>query len=94
MEYDNKTTPHQKKHTLLSENLFAAFNKLIQSVRIYMVNNQQVIQSAEGFINAVNRFSEDESHLTIQIISDRFYLQQEKLIYHREMSNLINNTLD
>jgi len=93
MQDDNNTT-HQKKHTLLSENLFAAFNKLVQTVRIYRDNNQQVIQSAEGFINAVNRFSEEESHLTIQIISDRFYLQQEKLIYHREMSKLINNALD
>lgn len=91
---DDKNTAHQKKHTLLSENLFAAFNKLVQSVRIYRHNNQQVIESALGFINAVNRFSEEESHLTIQIISERFYLQQEKLIYHREMSKLINNTLD
>ena len=91
---DDKNTSSQEKHTLLSENLFAVFNKLVQSVRIHQDNNQLVIQSAEGFINAVNFFSEDESHLTIQIISNRFYLQGEKLLYPREMSNLINNALD
>ena len=91
---DDKNTSGQEKHTLLSENLFAVFNKLVQSVRIHQDNNQLVIQSAEGFINAVNCFSEDESHLKIQIISNRFYLQGEKLLYPREMSNLINNALD
>jgi HD-GYP domain-containing protein (c-di-GMP phosphodiesterase class II) len=91
---DDKNTSSQEKHTLLSENLFAVFNKLVQSVRIHQDNNQLVIQSAEGFINAVNCFSEDESHLKIQIISNRFYLQGEKLLYPREMSNLINNALD
>ena len=82
-----------KKHVLLSENLFTAFYKLVQAVRIHQDNNQLVIQCAEGFIDAVNRFSEDESHLTIQIISGRFYLQQEKLLYRRQSSNLINNAL-
>jgi len=89
----DKKTNVLKKHVLLSENLFTAFYKLVQAVRIHRDNNQLVIQSAEGFINAVNRFSEDESHLTIQIISGRFYLQREKLLYRRETSNLINNAL-
>jgi HD-GYP domain-containing protein (c-di-GMP phosphodiesterase class II) len=92
MNRDKKTT-NLKKHVLLSENLFTAFYKLVQAVRIHRDNNQLVIQSAEGFIKAVNRFSEDESHLLIQIISGRFYLQREKLLYRRETSNLINNAL-
>ena len=32
---DDKNTSGQEKHTLLSENLFAVFNKLVQSVRIH-----------------------------------------------------------
>jgi len=82
-----------KDHVLLSENLFTAFYKMVQAVRIHQDNNQLVIQSAEYFIRAVNRFGGDESHLTIQIISGRFYLQQEKLLYRRETANLINNAL-
>ena len=89
----NKKARILKRHMLLSENLFTAFYKLVQAVRIHQDNNQLVIQSTEGFINAVNRFSEDESHLTIQINSGRFYLQREKLLYRRETSNLINNAL-
>jgi len=80
-------------HVLLSENLFTAFYKMVQAVRIHRDNNQLVIQSAEYFIQAVNRFDGDESRLTIQIISGRFYLQQEKLVYRRETANLINNAL-
>ena len=80
-------------HVLLSENLFTAFYKMVQAVRIHRDNNQLVIQSAVYFIQAVNRFDGDESRLTIQIISGRFYLQQEKLVYRRETANLINNTL-
>jgi HD-GYP domain-containing protein (c-di-GMP phosphodiesterase class II) len=80
-------------HVLLSENLFTAFYKMVQAVRIHRDNNQLVIQSAEYFIQAVNRFDGDESRLTIQILSGRFYLQQEKLVYRRETANLINNAL-
>jgi len=93
MTADEKTSA-LKKHVLLSEKLFAAFYKLVQAVRIHRDNNQLVIQSAEYFIRAVNRFGGDESRLTIQIISRRFYLQREKLLYRRETANLINNALD
>jgi len=80
-------------YVLMSANLFTAFYKMVQAVRIHRDNNQLVIQSAVYFIQAVNRFDGDESRLTIQIISGRFYLQQEKLVYRRETANLINNTL-
>jgi len=80
-------------YVLMSANLFTAFYKMVQAVRIHRDNNQLVIQSAEYFIRAVNRFGGDESHLTIQIISGRFYLQQEKVLYRRETANLINNAL-
>ena len=93
MTADEKTSA-LKKHVLLSEKLFTAFYKLVQAVRIHRDNNQLVIQSAEYFIRAVNRFGGDESRLTIKIISGRFYLQGEKLLYRRETANLINNALD
>jgi len=89
----NKGGSALKDLVLLSENLFTAFYKMVQAIRIHRNNNQLVIQSAEYFIRAVNRFSRDESHLTIQIISGRFYLQQEKVLYRRETANLMNNAL-
>jgi HD-GYP domain-containing protein (c-di-GMP phosphodiesterase class II) len=78
---------------LLSENLFKAFYKMVQAVRIHRDNNHLVIESTENFIDAVNRFGEDDSRLTIQISAGRFYLQEEKLLYRRETANLINNAL-
>ncbi len=71
MNADEKTND-LKEQVLLSENLFTAFNRLVQAVRIHQDNNQLVIQSAEYFIHAINRCGADESHLTIQIISGRF----------------------
>ena len=88
-----KNTSALEDPVLLSENLFTAFYKMVQAIRIHRDNNQLVIQSAEYFIRAVNRFGGDESRLTIEIISGRFYLQQEKLSYRRETANLINNAL-
>jgi HD-GYP domain-containing protein (c-di-GMP phosphodiesterase class II) len=78
---------------LLSEDLFTAFYRMVQAVRIHRDNNHLVIQSAENFIDAVNRFGKDDSRLTIQISAGRFYLQEEKLLYRRETANLINNAL-
>ncbi len=92
MSADEKNNA-SNEHVLLSENLFTAFYKMVQAVRIHRDNNQLVIQSAEYFIHAVKRFGGDESRLTIQIISGRFYLQQEKVLYRRETANLINNAL-
>jgi len=54
---------------------------------------QFFLESAENFIDAVNRFGEDDNRLTIQINAGRFYLQEEKLLYRRETANLINNAL-
>ena len=78
---------------LLSENLFTAFYRMVQAVRIHRDDNHLVIESAENFIDAVNRFGEDDNRLTIQINAGRFYLQEEKLLYRRETANLINNAL-
>jgi len=87
----NEEASALKDHVLLNENLFTTFYKMVQAVRIHRDNNQLVIQSAEYFIRAVNRFGGDESRLKIQIISGRFYLQQEKVLYRRDTANLINN---
>ncbi len=76
MNADEKTNV-LKDHVQLGENLFKAFYKMVQAVRIHRDNNRLVIQSAEYFIRAVNRFSGDESRLTIQIISGRFYLNKK-----------------
>ncbi len=60
----NEEASALKDHVLLSENLFTTFYKMVQAVRIHRDNNQLVIQSAEYFIRAVNRFGGDESRLT------------------------------
>jgi HD-GYP domain-containing protein (c-di-GMP phosphodiesterase class II) len=75
---------------LLSVKLFSSFYKLLQIVRIHRDDNQLVIQCAKNFIEAVNLYGGDESLLTIQIVSGRFYLQKERLLYRRETSALIN----
>ena len=93
MKADAKEAGTTVNLMLLSENLFTAFYRMVQAVRIHSDNNHLVIQSAENFIDAVKRFGEDDSRLTIQISAGRFYLQEEKLLYRRETANLINNAL-
>lgn len=89
----DENTNDLEERVLLSKNLFTAFSRMLQAVRIHHNNNKLVVQSVEDFIQSINCFGGAESHLTIQIISGRFYLQHEKVLYRHETANLINNAL-
>lgn len=78
----------------MGEEFFGALYKLVHLVRMYDDNNQLVVRCANDFVHAITQWGVDESDLTIQLVGDRFYLQNEKLLYRKGTANLINNMLD
>ena len=77
----------------MGEEFFGALYKLVHLVRMYDDNNQTVVRRAKDFVHAITQCGVNESDLTIQLVGDRFYLQNEKLIYRKGTANLINNML-
>jgi HD-GYP domain-containing protein (c-di-GMP phosphodiesterase class II) len=83
----------QKQQIRLREKFFVAFNRLAQMAKIHQDNNQVIIECIENFLSSLIPFGEEDTQVTIQVFNDRFVLQGEKFIYHRETANLISNML-
>ncbi len=77
----------------IREQFFIAYNRLIQMAKIHQDNNQILVECAGNFIAMLDRLSEEEPVVTIQVINGRFYLQHEKLSYHRETAGIIQAML-
>lgn len=77
----------------MGEEFFGALYKLVHLVRMYDDKNQLAVRCAKDFVHAITQCGVNESELTIQLVGDRFYLQNEKLIYRKGTANLINNML-
>lgn len=93
MTSERSHTKSQKGQVILGEEFFGALYKLVHLIRMYDDNNQSVVRCANDFIHAISQCGENESDLIIQLVGDRFYLQNEKLIYRKGTANLINNML-
>ena len=84
-------TKSQKGQVVLGEEFFRAFYKLVNSVKMYDDNNQSVVRCANDLIHAIAQCGLNDSDVTIQLVGDRFYLQNEKLVYRKGTSDFINN---
>ncbi len=83
-----------KGQVILGEEFFGVLFRLVHLVRMYDDNNELIVRCANDFVHSITQWSEDESELTIQLIGDRFYIQNEKLPYRKGTANLINNMME
>ena len=60
---------------------------------VHKDNNQLVIGSVKNFVQDVRDFTDKDETLTIQVINDRFYFQDEKLALRKKNEALINSML-
>ena len=96
MTHDNKdpeSSPPLKNQLLPGERFFSAFYRLLQMAKLHQDNNPTLIDCAEIFAGSLKALGADENHVTVQISGGRFYLQDEKLAYHRKSAGLIQNML-
>jgi HD-GYP domain-containing protein (c-di-GMP phosphodiesterase class II) len=82
-----------KQHSLMGERLFRALYRLVRTVNIYGDNNQLLMDCVNELVGAVAEWCMDEDDLTIQVSLGRFFLQNEKYVYRREATSLINEML-
>jgi HD-GYP domain-containing protein (c-di-GMP phosphodiesterase class II) len=91
---ENKTTPKKtQKSASWEESLFVALHRTIQTLRIHQDNNRLVQRCLTRFKEIVSKVEMDDD-LTLLIHEGRFYLQGEKVQYHKQLVSLIQALVD
>jgi HD-GYP domain-containing protein (c-di-GMP phosphodiesterase class II) len=82
-------TDAQNGQALLGERFLRVFHRLTHTVRIHQDNNTLLVECAREFLGTLAEWWEEEGYLRIRISRGRFFLQDEKLPYRRQNTNLI-----
>ncbi|MDM8549306.1 HD-GYP domain-containing protein, partial [Desulfobacterales bacterium HSG2] len=88
-----KNVNPKKSQIILQETCIKAFYSLIQMARIHRENNRLLIDSARNFVRVVVLLGSDKGSLTVRFIDKRIWLQERKLLYRPETSNLFDDIL-
>ncbi len=83
----------QKSEPPLPQQFLQAFHVLLSSARLYQDNNRLLAASVQHFIATIKRFTREESEVTILCTAGSFYLQQDKLVYRRDATGLVQTML-
>ncbi len=91
---NNKITPKKsQKSASWEESLLVALYRTIQTLKIHQDNNQLVRVCLTQFKQIVSKM-EMEDDLTLLIYEGRFYIQGEKIQYHKQLVSLIQVLID
>jgi HD-GYP domain-containing protein (c-di-GMP phosphodiesterase class II) len=91
---EKKMTPKKtQKSASWEESLFVALHRTIQTLRIHQDNNQLVRRCLTQFKQIVSKMEMDDD-LTLLIYEGRFYVQGEKVQYHKQLVRLIQALMD
>lgn len=75
------------------EQFLADIYSLVQAVKIYQDNNQQVIDRVANFQRSLEKVVGDEETLDLMVENGRFYFQKEKLLLRKEAERVQANLL-
>ena len=67
--------------------------RLVQVAKLYDNNNKLIIGAVNAFKGAVKKSSDGSSHLSLQIINGRFFIQDQRLPLIRKDAQIINQLL-
>jgi HD-GYP domain-containing protein (c-di-GMP phosphodiesterase class II) len=90
---DKKNYKAQESHKRLAEELLRTLYSLLRAVKIYHDNNKLVADSVTRLIRIITQLLGKDESLTIKIVNDRFFVQDEKVLYGRERESLLNTIL-
>ena len=91
---EKKTTPKKNQESASwEESLFLALYRTIQTLRIHQDNNRLVRICLTRFKQIVSKMEMDDD-ITLLIYEGRFYIQGEKVQYHRHLVSLIQALMD
>jgi len=83
----------QREETTWEETLLQNFYRMVQAIRIHQDNNNLVNLCVDRFRESISKLHL-ESDLTIRISEGRFYVQNERLQYRKELVRIIHAMLD
>ncbi len=83
----------QKNEPPLPQQLLQEFHVLLGSARLYQDNNRLLVASVQHFIATIKRLTREEAEVTLLCRSGGFYLQQDKLVYRRDATGLVQAML-
>jgi HD-GYP domain-containing protein (c-di-GMP phosphodiesterase class II) len=83
----------RREETTWEETLLQNFYRMIQAIRIHQDNNRLVNLCVDRFREIISKLHL-ESELKIWISKGRFYVQNERLQYHKELVRIIHAMLD
>lgn len=78
---------------LLGGKLIKAFSQVVNTARIHQDNNQLIRESVAQFLAVFTKLSGGED-VTIRIWRGRFHVQEEKVLFQREIHQIINEMSD
>jgi HD-GYP domain-containing protein (c-di-GMP phosphodiesterase class II) len=77
----------------LNEHFLKTFNRLVYLTKIHQVNNPLLMECIGIFKKVVGRLLEEDDYITLQVSRGNIFIQDEKLLYRREIAKLVNNIL-
>jgi HD-GYP domain-containing protein (c-di-GMP phosphodiesterase class II) len=83
----------KKNPVLVGDLLLRNFFRLLQTVKIHQPDNPLLLNCVKDFMETVTHFCAEEDYLTVQIVRERFYLNEEPLILRPNNLNLIQDML-
>ncbi|NOX80381.1 MAG: hypothetical protein GXP57_04725, partial [Deltaproteobacteria bacterium] len=83
----------QKSEPPLPQQFLQAFHVLLSSARLYQDNNRLLTASVQQFIATIKRLTREEAEVTLLCTAGGFYLQQDKLVYRRDATGLVQTML-
>lgn len=84
----------QKYRDLLGEKFIINLYRSTTAINLYESNNVVLIDCAREFIDIVSNWVLKDGFLNIDISGGHFFLQEEKLVFHRENISLIRETVE
>ena len=88
-----KTDQDSQQHPS-GERIIRALYRLVRIVKLHQDNNRLLIQGAEELAAALAPWWLEESHLTIQVLRGRFFVEDFKLFYGRESVKFVQELLE
>lgn len=82
------------QYAVEGEQIIGTLYKLLMAVKLHGENNKTVITVSDILIGLLNRFFTHETFLSIKITDNRFYFQDEKLIYRRDSAALLRHACE
>jgi len=83
----------RKQPPPLSQQFLQALHILINSARLYQDNNRLLVESVDRFVAIVRHLTKEEADVTLLSRSGIFYLQQDKLVYRKNATGLVQTLL-